>query len=79
LDRTPLYYAGLYLYNLALEANAKGDYFPIFGHCLGMVICTPQRGDRSRMFLILGFELLCMITSGDNHILSPFDAEDISM
>jgi gamma-glutamyl-gamma-aminobutyrate hydrolase PuuD len=27
---------GLYLYKLALEANKKGDYFPIWGTCQGM-------------------------------------------
>ena len=35
LDNTTLYQSGQYLYNLAIEANNKGDYFPIFGHCMG--------------------------------------------
>jgi len=35
IDGTPLYYTVLYLYQLALEANDKGDYFPIQGHCMG--------------------------------------------
>eukprot|EP00029_Vermamoeba_vermiformis_P011313 TRINITY_DN6185_c0_g1_i1.p1 TRINITY_DN6185_c0_g1~~TRINITY_DN6185_c0_g1_i1.p1 ORF type:complete len:315 (+),score=87.22 TRINITY_DN6185_c0_g1_i1:416-1360(+) len=35
LTNTTLYLAGKYIYDLALEANNKGDYFPIFGHCMG--------------------------------------------
>lgn len=35
LVRTPLFYAGQYLYKLALEANDRGIHFPIFGHCMG--------------------------------------------
>jgi gamma-glutamyl hydrolase len=30
-----LFYAGKFLYDLALEANDRGDYFPIMGHCMG--------------------------------------------
>jgi len=40
LDRTQLFYAGQYLYNLAIQANAQGDYFPIFGHCLGFELLS---------------------------------------
>lgn len=29
------YDASLFVYNLALEANAKGDYFPLWGTCQG--------------------------------------------
>lgn len=32
---TKLYKSGKFLYDLALEANKKGDYFPIMGHCMG--------------------------------------------
>jgi len=35
LNGTQLYYAAKYLYDRALKANDKGDYFPIFGHCMG--------------------------------------------
>ena len=35
LVRTPLFYAGQYLYRLALDANDRGIHFPIFGHCMG--------------------------------------------
>lgn len=35
LNKTKLYYAGEYLLKLALEANQKGIYFPVFGHCMG--------------------------------------------
>jgi len=60
LDNTPLYKATEFLYNLALEANDNGDYFPIEGHCMG-------------------FELLNIITSKNMSILTPFEAENISM
>lgn len=35
LEDTPIYKAGSTLYQLALNAFDKGDYFPITGHCLG--------------------------------------------
>lgn len=36
LDKsTKLFQTGKFLYQLALEANAKGDYFPIMGICMG--------------------------------------------
>lgn len=35
LVRTPLFYAGNYLYQLAIDANNRGIHFPIFGHCMG--------------------------------------------
>jgi len=35
LDHTKLYDSAAYLYNLALQANDNGDYFPIQGHCMG--------------------------------------------
>jgi len=31
----PFYDASLFLYNLAVEANNKGDYFPLWGTCQG--------------------------------------------
>jgi len=57
---TQLNHAATYLYNLTVEANSQGDYFPMFGHCQG-------------------FELLTMIASGNNTILEPVDAENISL
>jgi len=35
LNGTQLWYSALQLYNLGLQANDAGDYFPIFGHCMG--------------------------------------------
>eukprot|EP01114_Cavostelium_apophysatum_P002705 TRINITY_DN1238_c0_g1_i1.p1 TRINITY_DN1238_c0_g1~~TRINITY_DN1238_c0_g1_i1.p1 ORF type:complete len:321 (+),score=78.97 TRINITY_DN1238_c0_g1_i1:113-1075(+) len=35
LDDTQLFYAGQYLYNRAIQANDEGDFFPLFGHCMG--------------------------------------------
>jgi len=32
---SPLYNTAKYIVNLAMEAQEKGDYFPIEGHCLG--------------------------------------------
>jgi len=31
----PFYDAAIFLYNLAVQANAKGDYFPVWGTCQG--------------------------------------------
>lgn len=60
LVKTPLFYAGQYLYQLALEANDRGVYFPIMGHCMG-------------------FQFLCMITSGDWDILEHEEVEDMGL
>jgi gamma-glutamyl hydrolase len=35
LNGTPLYQAAQYLYTLAIQANDKGVYFPVQGHCMG--------------------------------------------
>ncbi|KAJ9583235.1 hypothetical protein L9F63_022425 [Diploptera punctata] len=38
--------AGVKLYQLALEMNKKGDYFPIWGTCLGFELLTYAAADR---------------------------------
>jgi len=43
-----------------MQANDRGDYFVLFGHCMG-------------------FELLSIITSQNFDILSPVDAENITL
>ncbi|KAL0482619.1 gamma-glutamyl hydrolase [Acrasis kona] len=53
---------GLYLYSLALEANAKGDYFPIWGTCQGF-----------QLFHVFAAELL-----DENIMMEHFDSWDIS-
>jgi len=35
LQNTTLYQTASYLYKKALAANDNGDYFPLFGHCMG--------------------------------------------
>jgi len=40
LDDTPLYTAANYLYQLMITANDKGDYFPMFGHCMGFELLS---------------------------------------
>jgi gamma-glutamyl hydrolase len=35
-----LYNTAKYLFNLAIEANKKGDYFPIEAHCLGFELLS---------------------------------------
>jgi gamma-glutamyl hydrolase len=40
LVRTPIFYAGQYLYHLALQANDRGVHFPIFGHCMGFQLLS---------------------------------------
>jgi len=40
LDNTPLYLAGEYLYQLMIKANDIGDYFPMFGHCMGFELLS---------------------------------------
>jgi len=57
---TDLYKSAKLLYDMALKANDKGDYFPIFGHCMG-------------------FELLAIITSQDENILTGVDAENYTI
>ena len=42
------------------QANDNGDYFPLWGTCLG-------------------FELLSVLTSGTDAVLSAVDAENISL
>ena len=42
------------------QANDNGDYFPLWGTCLG-------------------FELLSVLTSGTDSVLSAVDAENISL
>jgi len=37
---TTLYQTTRYLYNLALQANDNGDYFPIEGHCMGFQLLS---------------------------------------
>jgi len=51
-----------YLYSLAIEANQNGDYFPVWGTCLG-------------------FELLNILTSQDENVLSEgvFDSDGLSL
>jgi len=50
------------LYHMALKANQNGDYFPVWGTCLG-------------------FELICMLESQDQNILSrnTFDSDGLSL
>jgi len=40
LNDTQLFYSAQYLYKLALEANDNGDYFPLFGHCMGFELLS---------------------------------------
>jgi len=40
LNNTPLYYAAEYLWELMETANNKGDFFPIFGHCMGFELIS---------------------------------------
>jgi len=35
LDHTKLYYATELIYNLTIQANKNGVYFPLQGHCMG--------------------------------------------
>lgn len=62
--------AGKHIYDIAIEMNDRGDYFPIFGTCLGMellVVLSAGIDDRSdcwsqRQPLPLDFEkgiILC--------------------
>jgi len=52
LDNTTLYQSGQYLYNLALNAYDNGDYFVVFGHCMGFEMLTIIT---SQNFNILGY------------------------
>ncbi|KAH9503989.1 hypothetical protein Btru_067502 [Bulinus truncatus] len=40
IDGGPYAQSGRYLYDLAIKANDKGDYFPIWGTCLGLELLT---------------------------------------
>jgi gamma-glutamyl hydrolase len=48
------------IYELAIKANDNGDYFPLWGTCLG-------------------FQLLCVLTSGTHTVLGRVDAENVSL
>jgi len=37
---TPIYKAAKFMYDLALQANDNGDYFPLQGHCMGFQILS---------------------------------------
>lgn len=40
LVKTKLYYSAEYLYKKALTAYDNGDYFPLFGHCMGFELLS---------------------------------------
>ncbi|XP_059139703.1 gamma-glutamyl hydrolase A-like isoform X2 [Physella acuta] len=40
IDNGPYAQSGRYFYDMAIEANDKGDYFPIWGTCLGLELLT---------------------------------------
>jgi len=45
---TKIFKAGKHVYNRALDANDNGDFFPIFGHCMGfelLALITSQDPD----------------------------------
>jgi len=46
---------GLYLYNLAKEANDKGDFFPIWGTCLGFEMMLIMEAGNNETVLHEGF------------------------
>lgn len=38
--------AGMHIYNIAKEMNEKGDYFPLWGTCLGFELLSYVDADR---------------------------------
>lgn len=48
------------IFKLAKEANDNGDYFPLWGTCLG-------------------FQLLCVLQTGTDKVLTDFDSENYSI
>jgi gamma-glutamyl hydrolase len=63
---SPLYKTAQYLLNLAIQANKKGDYFPIEAHCLGFELLSTvvaqnssilERFDSENLSLPLNFSV----------------------
>ncbi|XP_073947292.1 gamma-glutamyl hydrolase A-like isoform X2 [Choristoneura fumiferana] len=51
--------AGQHIYELAMELNDAGDYFPIFGTCLGfelLIILASGRGEKENRITCYSFE-----------------------
>lgn len=47
INTGPYYQSGKYLYDLAIQANDKGDYFPIWGTCLGLELMTTLTANKN--------------------------------
>ncbi|CAL1542810.1 unnamed protein product [Lymnaea stagnalis] len=47
INTGPYYQSGRYLYDLAIQANDKGDYFPIWGTCLGFELMTKLTANKN--------------------------------
>ncbi|KAH9494845.1 hypothetical protein Btru_015807 [Bulinus truncatus] len=47
IDGGPYAQSGRYLYDLAIKANDKGDYFPIWGTCLGLELLTVLTAEKN--------------------------------
>ncbi|CAL1536870.1 unnamed protein product [Lymnaea stagnalis] len=47
INTGPYYQSGRYLYDLAIQANDKGDYFPIWGTCLGLELLTTLTANKN--------------------------------
>ena len=46
---TALFHSGKFLYDLAIQANENGDYFPIIGHCMGFELLCLITSDNPDM------------------------------
>lgn len=61
--------AGQHIYELAMELNDAGDYFPIFGTCLGfelLIILASGRGEKENRITCYSFENIPLhFTSGE--------------
>jgi len=91
---TPYYQTALFLYNLALQANQKGDFFPIWGTCQGFQILSIITADNETVDERYHFDsenlpLPLQFTSGartsrmfakaTDHVFDTFQTKNVTM
>ena len=79
--------ASRYMFNLAVQANKNGDYFPVWGTCLGtspliLLLCRVYRAAVAADFInryLSGFQWISMFVGGEAILTGPFDSDNYSI
>lgn len=71
--RTPMMVAAQHLYKLAVDANDRGDYYPIWGTCLGMELLTVLTSGRNELDDCLANDMLLPMrfTQDQSRLFAP--------